>query len=288
MSSIGGQERKSNGDFSKKIGLFEGEVIAINPTFSEYKDVLGIELQEDSKAVEYLGERDGNTTLRIDVWLQDVKNENTKLKTSFFLEDKERENKEGTKNQYINNVGICSWSDDPNNLASWFTKDREVRVAYLGEEELYNFLRIWLGKLDYRHAETTLEVEWKKLMKGNVKDLKDQINGEWCTTVGVMATVIVKEKDGESKEYQGIYNKAFLPNYSLKQFRVIDYSNDIVLENLSKKELKTMKPHEKFVINVISEYGCKDIYSFKDLHDYDASEHFVASDSVIDEEDAEY
>jgi len=76
MSGIGGskRERKETTEFPKKVGLFEASVIAINPTVEQYKDILGIELKEDSKATEYLGEsRDGNATIRISVWLKDVK-----------------------------------------------------------------------------------------------------------------------------------------------------------------------------------------------------------------------
>ena len=101
MSSIGGKKRENTGnsDFGKKVGLFEANVIAINPTAEEFKDILGMELKEDSKAAEYLGEtKDGNSYLRVDVWLQKV-NAEDKFKTSFFLEDKERENKDGTKKQ---------------------------------------------------------------------------------------------------------------------------------------------------------------------------------------------
>jgi hypothetical protein len=291
MSSIGGKQREVTGDFIKKVGLFEAEVIAINPTVEEFKNQLDIELAEDSKATEYLGERDGNITLRVDVWMRNVKMafpDEERFKVSFFLENKERQNKDETKYQYINSVGMCSWADDVNNLAEWFSKDREVRVAYSGEEELYNFMRTWLSKLDYRHAETTLSIDWKKLMKGNVKDLRDQINGEWCGNIGALATVVTKERDGEIKEYQGIYNKAFLPPYSLKQFRLVDYSNVTIIENLSKKLSKKMKAHEKFVMNVVGEYGCKDFYTFTDLKEYNPEENMAASDAVISEEDASY
>ena len=52
MSSIGGKKKENtgSGDFSKKVGLFEANVIAINPTIEEFKDKLGMELKEDSKA----------------------------------------------------------------------------------------------------------------------------------------------------------------------------------------------------------------------------------------------
>lgn len=290
MSSIGGKKRENtgSGDFSKKVGLFEANVIAINPTAEEFKDILGMELKEDSKATEYLGEtRDGNNYLRIDVWLQKV-NSDDKFKTSFFLEDKERENKDGSKKQYINSIGMCSWAADENDLAEWFTKDRDYRVAYVGEEDFYNFMRTWLSELDYRDAETVLQLEWKKLMRGNVKDIKDQIDGEWSKSVVALATVIVKDKDGEAKEYQGIYNKAFLPGYSLKQFRLVDYGSSKVQSDLKNKKPRDLKAHEKFVVNITGEYGCKDYYILRDIQDYNPDDNLVASDAYISDDGDDY
>ena len=174
MSNIGGKKREQTSlpEFTKKIGLFEGKVVVINPTAEEFKDVLNMELKEDSKVTEYLSKnQDGNTILRVDVWLEEVKTKE-KYKVTFFLEDKVKENKDHTKKQYINAVGMCTWSDDVNDLPSWFSA-REFREAYVGEEELYNFLRTWLGSLDLRDAESTLQIDWKKLMKGNVRDLQN-------------------------------------------------------------------------------------------------------------------
>jgi hypothetical protein len=291
MSSIGGKKRESSGNgeqYTKRVGLFEANVIAINPTLEEFKDVLGMDLKEDSKAAEYLGEtKDGNNYLRVDVWLQRV-NHDEKFKVSFFLEDKERENKDGTKHQYINSVGQCSWAADENDLAEWFTKGRDFRIAYTGEEDFYNFMRTWLADLDYRDADTVLQLEWKKLMRGNVKDLRDQIDGEWAKSVVALATVIVKERDGESKEYQGIYNKAFIGGYALKQFRLVDYGNKKTQETLKNKKPRDLKGHEKFVMNIIGEYGCKDYYTFKEIQDYNPDDNLVASDAYISDDGDDY
>lgn len=288
--NIGGKKKEQKQQFDapvRKVGLFEANVIAINPDAEECKDLLGFEPKEDSKSLEYLGtSQEGNSTLRVDVWLEEVKNKD-KFKVTFFLENKEKVNKDGTKKQYINNVGVCSWAADVNDLPSWFTA-REYRVAFVGEEELYTFLRTWLGELDYRDAETTLSLEWKKMMKGNVKDLKDQIGGELCTPVVALATVKTVIKDDETKEYQGVYNKAFLPAYSLKQFRVIDFSNSKTIDALKTKKSKDLKPHERFVITVTGEYGCRDFYVLKDLREYNANDNLVASDKVIAEDDAEF
>jgi hypothetical protein len=296
MSGIGGEKRqvKENQDFQKKVGLFEGKVILINPTVEQYKDVLNIELKEDSKAAEYLGEsKEGNTTLRLSIWLKDVKTEQN-FNLSFYLEDKERENKDGTKNQYINQIGMCAWASSEDELPQWFkgTSDnpKDYRVAYVGEEELYEFLRNWLGLLDYSKHDTTLSLDWKKLMRGNIKELTSQIDGEYSTSFISMATVITKEREGEIKEYQGVYNKAFLPNYSLKQFRLSgsNYDDPKKIADLLTKKSKELKSHERFVLKISGEYGCKDFYIFKDLQDYNPDMNMAASDKVIAEDDADY
>lgn len=281
--------RREHKDFDKKsVGLVECKVIAINPTTEEYKEQLNIELKEESKATEYLGEskEDHNTTLRVDVWLEALKTAE-RFKVTFFLENKERENKDLTKKQYINAVGSCAWADDPNNLPEWFVK-RDYRVAFTGEEDLYNFLRTWLGELDYRDVKTTLEIEWKKLMKGNIQELRELVDCEWCSNIIALATVITKEKDGETKEYQGIYNKGFLPAYCLRNFRLINYTDPMVLDGLKAKKSKDLKPHERFVLNIMGEYGCKDFFLLRELKDYNPDDNLVASDKPISEEGPDY
>ena len=281
------ERQQQQPEVSKKVGLFEARVIAINPTAEEFKDVLDIDLPEESKVTEYLGtSRDGNTFLRIDIWLEEAKKKD-KFKVTFFLEDKERENKDGTKKQYINNIGKCAWADDPNNLSEWFAK-RDYRVAFVGEEELYEFLRTWLGDLDYTKESTVLQLEWKKLMKGNLKDLKEQVNGAYCVNVAALATITVKQKDGENKEYQSIYNKAFLPAYYLKNFRLINYNDPTVQSALRNKKSKDLKPHERFVVNVTGEYGCKDYYILRDIQEYNPDDNLVASDKVLTSDGDDY
>ncbi len=55
-------------------------------------------------------------------------------------------------------------------------------------------MRTWLGELDYRDAETTLQLDWNKLMRGNVRDVKSQIGGEWSTNVRINITGTSKIK----------------------------------------------------------------------------------------------
>jgi hypothetical protein len=280
----GEQRQQANQEFTKMVGLFEGEVVAINPTAEEYKDILGIELSEDSKATNYLSkDENGATKVRVDIWLREPKSKNN-FKVTMFLADKEKFNKDGTKKQYINNIGATTYSDDVNNLPSWFTA-RDYRVARDGEDTLYSFLRVWFGKLDFSKESSVLEADWKKLMKGNFSELKNQIGGEYCTNVVALATVVTRDKDGEVKQYQSVYNKAFLPAYAIKHFRVVKYDNNEVRRSILNKQNKDCKMHERFVKTVIGEYGCKDYYILSDLKEYNPSEDVVASSSTAISDD---
>lgn len=289
-------------DFIKKVGLFEAKVVAVNPTLEEYKTILGIDLKDHVKAAEYLGKsNDGNDSVRVDIWLENLKKaegaeHGQRLRVTFFLEDKIRENKDGSKRQYINSVGTCCWAEDTNSLPVWFTGEatapREYRSAYTGEEELYGLLRAWFGKLDLSKGNAELILPWSKLIKGNVKDIREQIDGEWSAPFVALAAVNTKVKEGETKEYQTVYNKAFLPAFCLRNFRLIDYSLPEVIDKLKSKDKKKMSTNEKiilkFVLNVTGEYGCKDFYVLKEMKDYDPKENLVASDKPISSDGSDY
>ena len=280
------KERQQQVNSVKKVGLFEARVVAINPTAEEFKDVLGIDLSENSKVTDYLGVNDeGNEKLRIDVWLEEIKNQE-KFKVSFFLENKERENKDATKKQYINNIGKCAWANDVNNLSDWFTK-RDYRVASVGEEDFYEFLRTWLD-FNYSKPETDLSMDWKKLMKGNVKELKEQVDGAYCINIGALATINIKNKDGVNKEYQNVFNKTFVPAYYLKNFRLVNYNDSRVQDALRSKKSSELKPHERFVVKVTGEYGCKDYFILRDLQEYNPNDNLVASDVTFSSDDGNF
>lgn len=281
------RETSQSKEFKKKIGLFEGEVIAINPTAEEFKEILNIDLPETSKATDYLGvTTEGNTKLRLDIWLKEVKSGDN-MKVSFYLEDREQENKEKTKKLYINNVGRCMWASDPNNLSDYFKK-WDYRVAFVGEESLYKFFRVWMSKLDFSKESSVIKADWKKLMKGNVSELKNQVDGAYSTTVGALATITTKQKDGEIKEYQSVFHKSFFPISSLKYFHAVDYNKTDVQESLRKKRLSELKPHELFVNDVTGMYGCKDFYTFRDIMEYNPEDNIVASDKVISNDGYDY
>jgi hypothetical protein len=272
-------------EFSKKTGFAEYDVIAINPDREQLSKLLGQEIEKD---IEYIGEDENGVKKAIVVfWLKDVKPEGQIRNVRFFLKDKEKENKDQTKKQYINEVGVCSWSDDPNNLPEWFVK-REFRVAHDGEEELYNFITCWIHKLDTRDAATILQFDFKKLINGNVKELASEIKGEYSGTITCLSTVRTTEKDDGIKEYEQIYNRNFLPGYVMRHIRTKKIDGDFieVTKGLEKKKRSRL---QKFILDVIdSQYGCKDFYTLGELEEYDPNKNMAAGNKVIDQTDASY
>lgn len=292
MQLNGKVRQQSTGESSKYVGLFEAKVIAVNPNAEQYKTLLGIELADDSKATEYLGEsKDGNTTLRVDFWMEDNKF-NNKFKVTFFLEDKVRKNKDESKTQYINESGATSWAENEDMLKPWFVK-REFRECHSGEGDLYDFIRVWLGGIDYMDADNCVLIDWKKLMRGNVKDLQEQITGAFSNSFLALATIksVIKTADNgssETKQYQSVY-KSILPTYVLKQFRLNDYSKQSVIDALKAKTSKDLKIQERWVLGIFGEFGLKDFFILKDMKEYDPSENVMTSDSpVLDGQDADY
>lgn len=286
--AVKGSARKETTPSEKYVGFFEGKVIAVNPSREEYEEILGIELSEDSKATEYLGEsKNLNPYLRVDIWMEVPKIEKNQ-KVQFYLEDKVRMNKDETKTQYINEVGVCTWAENESKLPAWFTK-RDYRKVKTGEEELYTFLRFWLAGMDFMDSETELVLNWKKLMKGNVSEIKELIDHELSRNVVCMAVVDTVDTENGPKEYQSVYNKAFAYPYLLAKLRLGNYDSPERQEKVLAKEPSKRELHEKiFVVPIIGEYGCKGFYKFADIATYDPAENLVSSDREIDDDGPKY
>ena len=285
--AITGVKRESleTKEYAKKVGLFEAHIIAINPDAEWYNDELGVQLKEDSKSTIYLGVTDeGVKTLRVDVWLQDVKT-NDKFKVTFYLKDKAVISKSG-KTQFITDQCTTSYADSEDYLPTWFVK-RDYHVCREGEAELCSFLLTWTNINFKDDAEAQIVLDWKDLMKGNVSELRDQIEINEKNTVVAMATVKVVESSEGVKEYQSVFNKAFMPAYALRQIRQINVDKTYI-ERIGRKSSSELKVYDRFILKIAGEYGCKDFYKFSDLKEYNAADNFVASDKVISSDGDDY
>jgi hypothetical protein len=277
------QKKETTGDFGKKVGLAEFKVLKFNPTRQELNQILGREDAETDTEIVYTGvsSETNARTIRVTVWLQEV---TTGFKTpvSFFLEDRDLVSRSG-KNQYINAVGAASYVDKEENLQDWFRKAMTYRKAKKGEEELMNFLRGWLVGIELNIEKggykNNILLDMNKLFNNNLRELNELITSEYAGTVTALATVktreIVEEGKPVSKQYQNIYNKAFLPGNCMRFFRSATDQKPKFIQN--------------FIDNIKGEYGCKDFYILEPMRDYVEGENPVSSDQpVLTEKGSDY
>lgn len=272
MAAVSGKKREIK-SFEKQVGVFEATVVAINPNREELEKLLGIPDLKDDPTYLKEDEKDGLQKLNVTIWLKEIMNGQL-FNVRFYLKDKYRTNKDESKNQYINTAGNTGWADEEANLPAWILKDgRDVRQAHIGEEELYNFCRSWLSQLDTRDPDTILQFDWKKLMKGNVKELTDLIGesdaeDNFTGTVVALATIRTADNaEGEATDYQQVYNRNFLPGYTMKFFKLAGK--------------KAPKMVDKFIESVEDpEYGCKEFYGLelRPLHLYNPEENIARDD----------
>lgn len=282
---VGGKVREAR-EYKKSTGFFEAEVVAVNPDREALSALLGTELEKDP---EYLSENpeDHKKTLMLRFWLRDVKSKEIK-NVAFFLKDKVSMNRDKTKTEYLNNIGALSWAATESDLQAWFTA-RSYRPAHEGEKNLYAFMTAWLNKLDWKDAEATLSFTWDQLMRGNVREIRDCIGSPYGETVVCLSTIKTVTKDGDTKEYENIYNQDFMPGYLMREIR-LKQLNTAFIEKAKATERKKRNKLQKFVLQVVdSEHGIKDFYTLAEATEYDPTQNVASGTAThINNDDTSY
>lgn len=236
MAFAAGSESNEGVQFAKYIGVGSFNVVGINPTKAQLEALYDGATFKDEPVYESKDDA-GVSQIRIDIYLKSVAEKNDGIefitKASFFLKKAPFISK-SNKIQVINVYGATTWIDVevaktgvvPQNL-SWY--EGPYRPAYIGEEDLTNFLKTYLGipNKSYRNqagevitiknpadAEARLD-NIDKYFTGNVKELADII--AFQPSNKIKASIGIKTTD-DNKQYQVVYTKKFLKN------GVTDYS----------------------------------------------------------------
>jgi len=75
-----------------------------------------------------------------------------------------------------------------------------------------------------------------------------------------------------------------MKHFVLKEENKEKYNEDVFIDRVLKTQLKDLPLHEKFMANVLGEYGCKDYFVLREAEDYDPDNDLVTSNSAILEE----
>lgn len=281
------QFEKSEGQGQQVLytGILEGAPVMVNPNKKALYEWRGWEEKEDSKEPEYVGkDRDENTRITVEFCIED-KLSGKKFQHRILVTDKKSVSEKSGKKQYVNQLGMSTWVDDKKNLPEWFLKikdkNKEViaetdwREAYQGEADIYEFMRNWLGKVNWFSPTTNVLLDMKKLFRGNVDEIRNLIPTDktpeeeiLAGTLTMLAVVYITEKDGEKKMYQNIA-KVYMPGYRIKNARLACTTNSWD----SDKNTKRFK--EQVIASV------KEAYKLDVLQEFDESQHLQATDQVI-------
>lgn len=262
----------SEGNSVKRyVGVGSVFVLAVNPNKAELEKLYNTQIENDP---EYLGEVEvGEDKHKVQNARLDfiVKTDAEKCggiefttKVAFFIRKEYRYNRDQTKVQVIDKYGRTAWvtveqaknheipvyKNGPANI------DKDYRPAYVGEEDLTNFIKAYLNipnVMKYvnntwvmvdkpEDCEARLE-NIAEYFKGNFKELRDVIALQPNNKVKVLFGVRTTD---DNKQYQAVYNQMFLKN------NITDYSK--LDADLQERKAAGAYPTTEFTVGDLKEY----------------------------------
>lgn len=272
----GSESTDGNNVFKRYIGVGSVFVVAVNPDKKALEDLYKITIENDPQYISTVtlgdigNERDVKQ-VRLDFILKTDPNKNDNIdfisKASFFVRNEFRYNRDGSKIQIINKYGETTWvntitPDAKQNTEfigapAWF-EYADVRPCYVGEEEVTNFIKVYLNipSKSYKKADgTTVTIENKADAEARLDSISEYFKGNFSELQAIIAmqpsnklkALFGVKTTAENKQYQDVYIQMFLRNY------VKDYSK----LDASVKERKDMGsyPNTEFEICSLKEYG---------------------------------
>ena len=269
------QESKEAAEIKRFTGVGSVFVVGVNPNKSELEKLYERELDKDP---EYVTEKDGVVSARIDFIVKTDTaakcNNGIELltKVSMFIRKEYRFNKDKTKVQVIDKYGRTAWvtkeqaknheipvysNGKPANI------DKDYRPAYVGEEDITNFLKLFLGIPNVEKWVKNEETGRREVVglvdnpqdcecrleniedyfKGKFNEIKDAINLMPNNKIKVLFGVRTTD---EGKQYQDVYTRKFLSN------TVSVY--DKLAEDVQNNKDNGAYPNTEFVIADLQEY----------------------------------
>ena len=237
MALAKGKESSEGGEFKRYTGVAPCYIQAVNPNKLTLEKVYERELEEDPS---YVGEVeiDGEKVKNVRITFlakpdpDKVHVDIAPISVSMFIQNRYRYNKDKTKVQVIDKYGRTAWvtidqcknheipmySNGPANL------DKDYRPAYVGEEDVTNFLKVYLNIPDVMKYNST-EKKWYLVdhpedsecrldniahyFNGNFKEISDAIALQPNNKIKILFGV---RTSNDGRQYQAVYTNMFLKN----------------------------------------------------------------------------
>lgn len=271
MAFSKGVESTEGTPVKRYVGVAPVYVLAVNPNKEQLEKLYNTQLE---KAPEYIGELeevDGTKTpnVRLDFIVKtDAERCNDvdlTTKLTFFIRKSYRYNKDMTKVQVIDKYGRTAWvtieqaktHEIPTYSNGQLANiDKDYRPAFVGEEDLTNFLKTYLNipsvmkyvnekwVMTDKPADCEARLEnIEKYFKGDFTELRNAIALQPNNKIKVMFGV---RNTDDNKQYQTIYNQMFLRN------SVTDYSK--LDKHLQERKNAGAYSTTEFSVDTIREY----------------------------------
>lgn len=243
MAIAKGNESVEAREFKRYIGVTPVFIEAVNPDKKEHENLFNTTLEEAPKYVETKEDNDGNSykNARIQLVLrpdtEKIGFEMPLVTMAIFLQDRPRVGANSGKTQVIDKYGRTAWASE-DELASHAIPqykngpadiDKDYRPAYVGEEELMEFVKaylcipsitVWDNNLRKMVPNTRVKPEececrfdnLASIFKEDFSEVKDALGFQPTNKVKVLLGVRTDVESG--KLYQAVYTRKFLRNAS--------------------------------------------------------------------------
>ena len=239
MAFSNGKKTTEGGEFKRYIGVMSAHVLAVNPDMAELSKIYGRDFDNEP---EYTGQKDVNGKnvefARIDFILKNDETLNSidfTTKITFFLRNEYRFNSpdaEVRKVQVIDRYGRTAWVTKeeckahavPQYKSGPANIDADYRPAYMGEEELTEFIKnylnipnvtrynkstgVWSMVSNPEDSEARLD-NIVNYFKGDFTELRNIIARQPENKIKVLVGVRTTD---DGKQYQDVYTRMTLRN----------------------------------------------------------------------------
>lgn len=243
MAISKGNASKEAQEFKRFIGVCPVFVKAVNPNKAEHEKLFNTTLEEAPVYVQDKEDSEGNSykNVRISVVLQpDVEKigfEMPLVTMPLFITNQKQFGANSGKYQVVDKYGRFAWATEAEISAKEIPTysngkkadiSNDYRIAYVGEEDLTNFIRVFLcipsiTKWDNNEkcmvpntdvkpeeCECRLDIEtFEKFFKGDFSDIKDILGFQPTNKIKVCLGV---RTDANGKLFQSVYTKKFISN----------------------------------------------------------------------------
>lgn len=268
MAFSKGKESSEGSSVKRYIGVAPVFVLAVNPNKEELEKLYNTELEN---APEYISETEieGKKVpqVRMDfiVRTDPAKSNGIELtsKVAIFLSKEYRYNRDKSKVQVINKYGETTWLPIenaksgviPENL-SWF-EAADFRPAFIGEEDLTNFIKAYLNipNKSYRNKKgEVVELEDKSMAEARLDNIQKYFEGDFSEMKEILTyqpnnkikCMFGVRTTDDNKQYQAVYTQKFLKN------NVSDYSK--LDEDLQNRKANGAYSTTEFSVCDLKEY----------------------------------